>query len=58
MNVFTSKLVAKDGDRIGQIAEPETKEKYNTRFHQVDKDKWRLDVMATSSRNLFVALGH
>ena len=43
MNVFTSKLVAKDGDWFGQIADPETKEKYNTRFHQVDKDKWRLD---------------
>jgi uncharacterized protein (DUF2147 family) len=43
MNVFTSKLVAKDGDWFGQIADPETKEKYNTRFHQVDKDRWRLD---------------
>jgi uncharacterized protein (DUF2147 family) len=43
MNVFTSKLIAKDGDWFGQIADPETKEKYNTRFHQVDKDRWRLD---------------
>jgi uncharacterized protein (DUF2147 family) len=43
LDVFTSKLVAKGGDWFGQIADPETKATYNTRFHQVDKDRWRLD---------------
>jgi hypothetical protein len=43
MDVFTSKLVAKGGDWFGQIADPETKEKYNTRFHQIDNDRWLLD---------------
>jgi uncharacterized protein (DUF2147 family) len=43
MEVFASKLVAKDGDWVGQITHPDTKEVYNTRFQQKDKDRWRLD---------------
>jgi len=43
MDVFASKLVAKDGAWFGQITHPETKETYNTRFQQKDKDHWRLD---------------
>jgi uncharacterized protein (DUF2147 family) len=43
MDVFASKLVAKDGAWFGQITHPETKETYNTRFQQQDKDRWRLD---------------
>ena len=43
MDVFASKLVAKDGAWFGQITHPETKETYNTRFQQTDKDRWRLD---------------
>ena len=43
MDVFASKLTAKDGDWVGQITHPETKEVYNTRFQQKDKDRWRLD---------------
>ena len=43
LDVFTTTLVAKGGDWFGQIADPETKATYNTRFHQVDKDRWRLD---------------
>jgi uncharacterized protein (DUF2147 family) len=43
MDVFASKLVAKDGDWYGQITHPETKETYNTRFQQKDKDRWHLD---------------
>jgi uncharacterized protein (DUF2147 family) len=43
MDVFASKLVAKDGAWFGQIAHPRTKETYNTRFRQEDKDRWRLD---------------
>lgn len=43
MDLFASKLVAKGGDWVGQITHPETKETYNTRFQQKDKDRWRLD---------------
>lgn len=43
MEVFASKLVAKDGQWFGQIAHPETKESYNARLQQKDKDRWRLD---------------
>jgi len=43
MDVFASKLVAKDGAWFGQIAHPGTKETYNTRFRQEGKDRWRLD---------------
>jgi uncharacterized protein (DUF2147 family) len=43
LDVFTSKLIAKGADWFGQIADPATKATYNTRFHQVDKDRWRLD---------------
>ena len=42
-DVFTSKLIAKGDDWFGQIADPETRATYNTRFHQLDKDRWRLD---------------
>jgi hypothetical protein len=43
MAVFATKLMAKDGKLFGQIAHPETKEIYNTRFQQDDPDRWRLD---------------
>jgi len=43
MELFASKLVAKDGALVGQITHPETKEIYNTRFQQKDKDRWQLD---------------
>ncbi len=43
MDVFASKLVAKNGEWFGTIAHPETKETYNTRFQQKDKDRWRID---------------
>jgi uncharacterized protein (DUF2147 family) len=43
MDVFASRLVAKDGEWFGQITHPETKEVYNTRFQLKDKDRWRLD---------------
>ena len=43
MDVFASKLLPKDGDWYGQITHPETKETYNTRFQQKDKDRWHLD---------------
>jgi uncharacterized protein (DUF2147 family) len=43
MEVFASKLEAKDGQWFGQITHPETKETYNTRFQQKDKDRWQLD---------------
>lgn len=38
-----SKLTAKNGEWVGQITHPETKDVYNTRFQQKDKDHWRLD---------------
>lgn len=43
MDVFASQLIAKNGEWFGQIAHPETKELYNTRFQQIGKDRWRLD---------------
>ena len=43
MELFASKLVPKDGNLIGQIVHPETKETYNTRFQQKGPDAWRLD---------------
>jgi hypothetical protein len=43
MEVFASKILAKDGDLFGQIFHPETKDMYNTRFRQKDPDTWRLD---------------
>lgn len=43
MDVFASKLIAKNGEWFGQVTHPETKETYNTRFQRVDKDRWRLD---------------
>lgn len=48
MEVFASKLVAKDGQWVGQIAHPETKESYNTRFQQKDKNRWHLDGCTTA----------
>jgi uncharacterized protein (DUF2147 family) len=43
MELFASKLTAKDGAWYGQITHPETKETYNTRFQQRNKDLWHLD---------------
>src|SRR4051794_13000079 len=43
MDIFDSKMVAKGGDWVGQITHPESKQVYNTRFQQKDKDHWRLD---------------
>ena len=43
MEVFASKLVAKGGEWFGQIAHPDTKETYNTRFQQKGGDRWQLD---------------
>ena len=43
LDLFASKLTAKGSDWFGQIAHPETKEVYNTRFQRKDKDRWRLD---------------
>jgi uncharacterized protein (DUF2147 family) len=43
MDVFASKLEAKGGEWFGQITHPETRQVYNTRFQQKDKDHWRLD---------------
>jgi uncharacterized protein (DUF2147 family) len=43
MDLFASKLTAKGGEWVGQITHPDTKEVYNTRFQQKDKDRWRLD---------------
>ena len=43
MEMFASKLVAKGGELFGQITHPETKETYNIRFQQKDKDRWQLD---------------
>jgi uncharacterized protein (DUF2147 family) len=43
MEIIASTLVARDGQWFGQIIDPETKETYNTRFLQTDKDRWRLD---------------
>jgi uncharacterized protein (DUF2147 family) len=43
MEVFASKLVAKGGEWFGQVAHPDTKETYNTRFQQKGRDRWQLD---------------
>jgi hypothetical protein len=43
LDLLASKLTAKGNDWVGQIAHPETKELYNTRFQRRDKDHWRLD---------------
>lgn len=48
MEVFASKLIDKGGDWFGQITHPSTKEVYNTRFQQKDKDRWHLDGCTTS----------
>ena len=43
LDMFASKFNAKGNDWVGQIAHPETKELYSTRFQRKDKDHWRLD---------------
>ena len=43
MEIFGTKLTAKDGKLFGQIAHPETKDIFNTRFQQDDADKWSID---------------
>ena len=43
MELFASKLVAKGGEWFGQVAHPDTKETYNTRFQQKGLDRWQLD---------------
>jgi uncharacterized protein (DUF2147 family) len=43
LDLLASKLTAQGNDWVGQIAHPETKQIYNTRFQQKDKDHWRLD---------------
>jgi uncharacterized protein (DUF2147 family) len=43
MEMFASKLVAKDGEWYGQVTHPETKETYKARFQLEDRDRWRLD---------------
>jgi uncharacterized protein (DUF2147 family) len=43
MDLFASRLVAKNGDWVGQVTHPETKEVYSTRFQRKDQDRWRLD---------------
>lgn len=48
LDMLASKLTAKGSDLIGQIAHPETKEIYNTRFQRKDKDRWRLDGCTAS----------
>jgi hypothetical protein len=48
LDVLASKLTANGDDWVGQIAHPETKEVYNTRFQRQDKDRWRLDGCTAS----------
>ena len=43
LEIFASKPTAKGGELFAQITHPETKETYNTRFQQTDKDRWQLD---------------
>jgi hypothetical protein len=43
MEIFASKLVSKDGDWVGQIVHPQTKDVYSTRFQRKDQNRWRLD---------------
>jgi uncharacterized protein (DUF2147 family) len=49
MDVFASKLTPKAGEWFGQITHPESKETYNTRFQQKDKDRWRVDGCTTAN---------
>ena len=42
-DLFAAGLTAKGGELFGQIAHPDTREMYNTRFQQKDKDRWHLD---------------
>jgi uncharacterized protein (DUF2147 family) len=43
LDLFASKLTSKNGDWFAQVTHPETREIYNTRFQQKDKDRWQLD---------------
>jgi uncharacterized protein (DUF2147 family) len=43
LEIFASKPAAKGGELFAQITHPETRETYNTRFQQKDKDRWQLD---------------
>jgi uncharacterized protein (DUF2147 family) len=49
MDVFASKLVPKGSEWVGQITHPDSKQVYNTRFQQKDKDRWRLDGCTTAN---------
>jgi uncharacterized protein (DUF2147 family) len=43
LEIFASRPAAKGGELFAQITHPETRETYNTRFQQKDKDRWQLD---------------
>jgi len=43
LEIFASKPTARGGELFAQITHPDTKEAYNTRFRQKDKDHWQLD---------------
>jgi uncharacterized protein (DUF2147 family) len=43
LEIFASRPAAKGDELFAQITHPETKETYNTRFQQKDKDRWQLD---------------
>jgi uncharacterized protein (DUF2147 family) len=43
MEVFAKQLTVKDGNLVGQIVDPNTKEIYNTQFQQQSENEWRLD---------------
>ncbi len=43
MEIFASKLVAREGNLIGQVVHPETKKIYNTRFQRINPNTWHLD---------------
>ena len=43
MEIFASNLIPKADDLVGQIVHPDSKEIYNTRFHKINADTWRLD---------------
>jgi hypothetical protein len=43
LEIFASRPTAKGGELFAQITHPESKETYNTRFQQKDKDRWQLD---------------
>ena len=49
LEIFATKPTAKGGELFAQITHPESKETYNTRFQQKDKDRWQLDG-CTSAR--------